>query len=73
MSQFVTVTQVAAASGYSSKTIQRALEDGELRGARRGTRGHWRIDVGSAERFLARCNARLPKPLQRVTRRKRRL
>lgn len=73
MPEFVTVSQVAASSGYSSKTIQRALEEGELRGTRHGERGHWRIDPASADRFLAGCNAKAPKPIQRVKRRKRSL
>lgn len=71
MPKFFTVTQIAEATGYSSKTVQRALDEGELRGVRRGERGYWRIDVASGEKFLAACGAKTPKPTESVKRKKR--
>lgn len=73
MPSFMTVTQLADASGYSDKTIQRMLLDGHLRGTRHGERGHWRIDPRSGEAFLQSCNVKAPKPVSRMKRKRRSL
>jgi hypothetical protein len=70
MPDFLTVTQVSAASGYSDKTIQRALDAGELRGTRHGKRGYWRIDPASAQKFLAAIGAKAPAPVSKTRRKK---
>ncbi len=70
MPDFLTVTQVSEASGYSDKTIQRALDAGELKGTRHGERGYWRIDPDSAAKFLASCGAKAPRPISKTRRKK---
>lgn len=44
--------QAADYSGYSAKTIRRALETGELVGRQRTAGGRWRVHVDAVDAWL---------------------